>query len=150
MPLLSNDWIKEREWIDITVKYVLLIFVWLHRVTIYIKHENNIIIQYIRFRWRNLCFLSIPLKLCYICVTIWCMDRCIYYGSELMCCGSICSSCSTSVPSRVIHTNITTISLILWQVMKRGEKDDIVTKKNVYIWGIYAWKYVTLTWLPCY
>ena len=57
-------------------------------------------------------------------------------GSELMCCGWICSSRSTGVASRVIHANNTIISLILWQVLKRGEKDEIVTKKDVYMRNI--------------
>jgi hypothetical protein len=52
----------EREWIEITVNYVLLICAWLHRVPIYMKHESNIIIQYIGFRKVRVGVIYISLK----------------------------------------------------------------------------------------
>jgi hypothetical protein len=50
-----------------------------------------------------------------------------------MCCAWICRSRSAGVPIRLIHANNAIISLILWQVLKRGEKDEIVTKKGAYV-----------------
>ena len=50
-----------------------------------------------------------------------------------MCCAWICRSRFAGVPSRLIHANNAIISLILWQVLKRGEKDEIVTKKGAYV-----------------
>ena len=62
LPLLPNDWVMEREWIEITVNYVLLICALLHRVPIYMKHESNIIIQYIGFRKVRVGVIYISLK----------------------------------------------------------------------------------------